>query len=369
LSSVWVVGRGAAGRRRQFPPSVHDARLSAEFAGYESRFIRQPRFYTNSRINADPSMSLSDLLTGRAQRNLDLLIEAIGRCPQDLISTLRLCLTAASGQMTRMVFAVTGRGKTAGRSARKVEVGSWVIGYWRPHLHFEVNVWNCFEIRALALLKALKHTDPLAGTIMGRSVADVLSEKADAFLACGDCRRLLSSVPDQSIDLVVTDPPHSDRIPYLELSEFWNSILGVSPDFENEIVISNARERNKTPGSYSNCLDDVLAQVARVLKRSGTLVILFNARQDGHWHVFRSLCTAPKADHSPSLRYVGSFPCKYSATSVVQDKRAGSLRADYALVFTRSDANAVDSSRLCGLARIPDWSPDFPKELSPGGIP
>ena len=42
--------------------------------------------------------------------------------------------------MTRMVFAVTGRGKTKGEAAEKVEVGSWVIGYWRPRLHFEVNV-------------------------------------------------------------------------------------------------------------------------------------------------------------------------------------------------------------------------------------
>ena len=49
-----------------------------------------------------------------------------------------------------MVFAVTGRGKTKGKSADKVEVGSWVIGYWRPPLHFEVNVWNCFENREKA---------------------------------------------------------------------------------------------------------------------------------------------------------------------------------------------------------------------------
>ena len=57
--------------------------------------------------------------------------------------------------MTKMVFAVTGRGKTKENSLTKVEVGSWVIGYWRPRLHFEVNVWNCFENRVRKLVNAL----------------------------------------------------------------------------------------------------------------------------------------------------------------------------------------------------------------------
>ena len=35
----------------------------------------------------------------------------------------------------------------------KAEVGSWVIGYWVPEEHFEINVWNCFENRFKRILK------------------------------------------------------------------------------------------------------------------------------------------------------------------------------------------------------------------------
>ena len=154
LHQVWVKGNAAVSRR-ELPPLSHDIALFASFDHYQSQRIRGPQFFSNGRINASRSMTLSSLLTGRAQHNLDLLLEAIGQCDESAKAALRLCLTASSGQMTRMVFAVTGRGKTTGKSAEKVEVGSWVIGYWRPHLHFEVNVWNCFENRARKLLKAL----------------------------------------------------------------------------------------------------------------------------------------------------------------------------------------------------------------------
>ena len=146
MEKVWVVGRGAR-RRRELMPTAHDESLSDSFAGYHSKFIRKPRFFTNSRINAAPEMTLDDVLTGRAQRNIDLLLQAIEDCAESVRPALKLCLTAASGQMTQMVFAVTGRGKTTGTVLTKTEVGSWVIGYWRPKLHFEVNAWNCFEKR------------------------------------------------------------------------------------------------------------------------------------------------------------------------------------------------------------------------------
>ncbi len=64
LQKVWLVGRGAAGRRQELPPTARDRSLSDSFAGYHSKLIRQPRFFTNSRINAAPEMNLDAVLTG-----------------------------------------------------------------------------------------------------------------------------------------------------------------------------------------------------------------------------------------------------------------------------------------------------------------
>lgn len=371
LEKVWVGGHGAARGRREIAPNAHDESLIDSFAEYRSTLIRKPRFFTNSRINAAPEMTLDDLFTGRAQRNIDLLLHAIDGCAESVRPALKLCLTAASGQMSQMVFAVTGRGKTSGARSERTEVGSWVIGYWRPKLHFEVNVWNCFEKRTNALVKAMSDNETLNNSRLTSKVSDVVSANADALLACGDCRLLLRTLPDESVHLIVTDPPHSDRMPYLELGELWNSILGLEADFSREIVISNARERAKTSDAYKESMMDVLSQVPRVLSPDGVLVLLYNARESDEWEAFRDVCSGTSNPGTSGLRYLGVFPCHYSARSVVQDNRKGSLKHDLALVFCKAASLLSNGHFLRRLETIPDWSSEIPghfRHLQCGGL-
>ena len=58
----------------------------------------------------------------------------------------KLTLTGTLSQASNLVFVIRGRKRNEG-AAPKAEVGSWVIGYWVPEEHFEINVWNCFENR------------------------------------------------------------------------------------------------------------------------------------------------------------------------------------------------------------------------------
>ena len=46
-------------------------------------------------------------------------------------------------------------------------------------------------------------------------------------------------MPANCVSLIVTDPPHSDRVPYLELSEFWNSLLGYDVSFGEPPMLPN----------------------------------------------------------------------------------------------------------------------------------
>lgn len=364
IAQVW--SRAARGRvREEHRPTAHDRMLYESFAGYRSQWIRPPRFFTNGRINTAPGMSLGDIMTGRAQRNIDLLIEAIGDAPGEAREALRLCLTAASGQMTKMVFAITGRGKGAGKKASRIEIGSWVIGYWRPKLHFEVNVWNCFERRVSRLLRALAHGDPLSSTAMG-CAAEVVESSAQACIACGDCRQEMQSLRDHSVDLIITDPPHSDRIPYLELSEFWNCILDANVNFDREIVFSNAKERAKSAEDYTDSMREFFLHASRVLAPAGFMVVLFNARKAEQWAALREISAGGEGGVNPSLHYVGQFPCTYSARSVVQDSRKGSLKSDYALVFTKQKSKRAAINTPGGLGAIPGWSCRLPEPINGG---
>ncbi len=362
LSQVWVKG-GPGKHRRELEPSEHDIALCQSFAGYQSRFVRCPRFFANGRINASPDMSLDTLMTSRAQHNLDLLIEAIERCPEPAQMPLRLCLTAASGQMTKMVFAVTGRGKTTGQVASKIEVGSWVIGYWRPRLHFEVNVWNCFENRVRKLVRALKGAAGIGGGVMATDAGEVAAMVAGYHIGIADCRKGLRNLPERCAALVITDPPHSDRVPYLELSEFWNSILGRDASFDDEIVISNARERSKTAACYHASMHSFFAEASRIVADDGHLVLLFNAREREAWTAIRESFISSK---QPVLHYKGCFPCNYSAQSVVQDNRKGAMKSDWALVFSRNGRDRK-SGDPTGLEDLPGWNTAVPEILADDG--
>jgi hypothetical protein len=304
-------------------------------------------------------MSLSDVFTGRALMNVEKIMDCIDSFSQPLKRALLLTLTSASGQMSNMVFAIENRGGNGKRNGARIEVGSWVIGYWIPKTHFEINVWNCFKNRANKLLKILPNAQK--DFRFSTNPTDTqLDFSDDAILINRDCRLALKTLADNSVSLICTDPPHSDRVPYLELSEMWNSILGYSPDFSNEIVVSNAKERKKTKSVYNEDMMEFFAQSIRVLKNEGYVAIFFNARDEESWQYLKAIETT-----STELNFMGCFPMAYSATSVVQDNRKGAMRSDYVLLYQKNTNRARSLKNFPSeILTIPGWSEQFPDNRS-----
>ncbi len=350
LISIWKAnGRG---KREELLPTDHDLRILSKFDGYKTKALREPRFFQNSRINAYPNLQFNDLFTNRALRNMDILIEWINKQPEKVRRALLLSLTSASGQMSNMVFAITGRGKTNGYKSDKIEVGSWVVGFWRPKLHFEINVWNCFSSRSNKLLKALKQDRSSIDVHISNNPSKVNNSSNEVALVKSDARKALRKISKGTVKLIITDPPHSDRIPYLELSEIWNSILGESANFEDEIVVSNAVERRKNKRLYNDEMTDFLKAAADVLSTSGSLAIFFNARDKDSWEYLRNVQQIVK-----DIIYRGCFLMNYSAGSVIQDNRQGAMKRDYVLIFQRNDCT---KDSLESLSSIESWTSEFP---------
>ena len=105
IVSVWV--KPKTGRKRiEIEPSEVDDKAYSTYKKYTPQQFRNLKFFTNSRINVKPTMSISDILTGRAMRNIDLLIKSFCEYPPRLKRSLLLTLTASVGQMSNMVFAI-----------------------------------------------------------------------------------------------------------------------------------------------------------------------------------------------------------------------------------------------------------------------
>lgn len=352
LLSVWR--RVQKRKREEREPTSFDKNLARSYENYQPQYPRTLRLFNNSRINSSSELSLKDLFTGRALHNIDLIIDSIHRQPEDVRRALLLSLTAASGQMSSMVFAITGRGKTTGKISDKIEVGSWIIGYWRPPLHFEINVWNCFSKRATELLKAISALPDVSYPEPTKYIDNFIEAKADCAILQKSACDTLRALPDHSVSLILTDPPHGDRIPYLELSELWNAILNKEVMFHEEIVVSNARNRDKSKDFYSQSMALVFQEASRVIKPEGFLVVLFNARDKNSWKALQDLDS-----ETNEWRYQGSFPLKYSANSVVQDNRAGSLKTDFALIYSKLP-DFDSATKLNDINQLPGWSNEFP---------
>lgn len=323
---------------------------------YQPKMFRELCLFDNSRINSDNTLTIAKLFTPRALRTIDLIKHEIEKHSGDLKRALSLILSASAGQMSNMVFAVSKRGKTKGIQSNKIEVGSWTVGYWCPTQHFEVNAWNCYAIKAEKLLKAISDAGKTKPVPISNAINDFLNRKDTVCVQLGDSEKLLKNIQANSVKVILTDPPHGDRIPYLELSEMWNSILGFDSNFSDELVVSNAKERGKDLNSYNKKLTSIFTQCARILKQEGFLAIMFNARIDCHWHSLSDL------ESSTELEYLGCYPIAYSAGSILQDNRKGGMKSDFVLLYGKQISEKTRLKTLETFKKLKGWTTYYPKE-------
>ena len=329
LKEIWYVNEN--GKKIIGNPNSDDTKLAKSFS-YENipYYYPKAKLFHNSRINANSNMHVYELFTPRNAYALSFLLNRIESIKnQELKNLFKFCFTATLGQASKMVFVINKRGKFNGNKYQeKKEVGSWVIGYWIPKENFEINVWNCFVLRYKRIIKAKKEQYNLDYEI---KLADNLKDLKDSnlFLINNSALTTLKQFPDDSIDYVITDPPHGNRLPYLELSMMWNEWLRKTVNYDDEIVVSEARERGKNLENYNILLGKVIAEIDRVLKPDHYFTLVFNSLDDETW---QNLLTMVK-DLRLELQNIGTMG--YSATSVVQDNRRRGLKSDFTLTFKK----------------------------------
>ena len=119
-----------------------------------------------------------------------------------------------------------------------------------------------------------------------------LLDSSHPFLTCGDSSKL-EWIPDNSIDIVLTDPPFGANVMYSELIDFfhvWNyksslsNTLGftqpLSPK-EEEIVVNSVQ--GKTQSDYQNGLTNVFSECNRKLHNNGYLIFSFHDKSIESW--------------------------------------------------------------------------------------
>lgn len=277
----------------------------------------EPKWYPknimleNSRINIKKEQRVSDLFTPRALVGLSLIYDEIKQIKDyKLKSLFEILFSGTLSQASNLVFVIKNKNKS--------EVGSWTVGYWAPKEHFEINVWNCFENRFKRVIKGQKEINEL---FFGKNIDKKLK------LIHGTATNI--PIKDNSVDYVFIDPPHINRILYLEQSFMWNSWLELNNvDLDNEMIISEAKSRkHKNLKNYIELFSKAILEIKRVLKPNKYISLAFNCSNK------RIINDILGLFNSYSFEIVDNNLLKYSAPSVIQNTRKNSLKSDIVITF------------------------------------
>lgn len=112
--------------------------------------------------------------------------------------------------------------------------------------------------------------------------AQFQSDAKAVYLSSGDSS--CTDLADQSIDLVITDPPFFDNVHYSQLADFFyywlNQTLEISP---SETTRSPREVQDTNPGKFTAKLTSVFAEIERVLRPEGLLIFTYHHSRHEGW--------------------------------------------------------------------------------------
>lgn len=223
------------------------------------------RIIPNSRISAKEDMHIFDLFPKRALICHTFLFNIIKSLPDSSEKNLLLfAFTANVANCSKLVPPIKTRGI--------MSPGAWMTGFYIAENYIENNVFHYFENRVKKIIKG--KTDYI-------NLISYKNRVGEYVVKNGDAKKL--DFNDESIDLVFTDFPYGDTVPYFEQSQIWNSWLGFEVDYNNEIVISNSKERNKTNEVFEKDIITVISEIERVLKNDSYFVFTFHSLYGSEW--------------------------------------------------------------------------------------
>ena len=144
----------------------------------------------------------------------------------------------------------------------------------------------------------------------------------------------LDILPNESVDLILTDPPYTDQVPYLEYNQLWYKVMGwqgfTDKSLEAELVVSDAPSRNKDANDFNHIFDAILNRISPALKTNGYFIMFYHSFDLKSWsEILRRM-----QEHG--LAYCGQIPSaapRKSFKTIMTPK--GTLDGNYIVVFQK----------------------------------
>lgn len=245
-----------------------------------SDWYPQTTLLHNSRISAKIGMTVADLFTKRTlacHAKLLALIETYSSGNEK--DLFKVAFTANLANCSKLVPPIKSRGAMA--------PGAWMTGFYIGETYLENNVLIYFENRVNKIIKGKQ--DYLANKGLDHGQLNFGQAHNNSYtLISQDAKQL--SLESNTIDYIFTDPPYGDAVPYFEQSIIWNAWLGLKPDYANEIVISDSKQRQKDQASFETDMHQAFAEINRVLKPNKYFSLTYHSLSGLEWKTITNAC-------------------------------------------------------------------------------
>ena len=248
------------GKSKKFDEDDYQKLVSLEKINVE-RFPRN-QYIVNSRINITSSTGADKydrIFTQRNKIALLTLQDAINKLEpseekdvleQVLVASISLARIAMYGSSTDILYHVVGHGAQ------------------------DMNVWLLFEEKYKSFCKFKSvYSDKQIGTT-----------DSTVIIANKDYAEYIKENPDLKVDIIYTDFPYTDQVPYLErnqlyriwLEKFYDSKYALTEDMlKQEIVLTNAESRieKRDIENYYKDIDNMFSHFYSVLNEDGLVFL------------------------------------------------------------------------------------------------
>jgi hypothetical protein len=231
---------------------------------------------------------------------------------------------------------------------------SWTKhAYWLPNQFVEVNPIEYIEKRGKAIVSGLRFQQKKLPTLNKVQTFGELSDGGTHVLWTRSSECL--PIPDNSVDLVLTDPPYGSNVQYGELSAFWlvwlRDELGLTDEqlgLSDEVLV-HRKVAQKTYEDYAQGLQRIFSECYRILKPNCPLVFTFNNKDINAWYsVVRA---AIKSGFYLDVRGVVYQEPIENYKNTAHTRFAGSLHGDFIYTFLKSPSprghdNSINISEM-----------------------
>lgn len=163
-------------------------------------------------------------------------------------------------------------------------------------------------------------------------------------LTSGDSRNL-DFIPDNSVDIILTDPPYGNNLMYSELIDFFHSWIyqssigkkigfttPLSPKLE-EVIVNSVQ--NKTFNDYENGLANIFTECNRVLKDNHYLMFTFHDNNISGWS------SIIKSTLSANFKLMAAYPIHAESRTGAHTSDKNSTVFDIFLIFKKTTDTSI----------------------------